>query len=177
MTDDPPRLPIAAEFLFRIVIETEKSRVRVLGGTPFGTYVDVAVVGGTVAGPKINGTVLNMGGDWGLTRLQGGAKEQFSVTDLDCKLLIQTNDEVEGPEHEADRLIQMSYTGISFYYPGASTDYPAGAVMDRSSYYFRTTPRFQTASARYDHLNRTVAVASGYHRKNAGPIYDVYAIA
>ncbi len=176
MTDDPRRLQIETEFLFRIVIETNSSRIQSLKDTPYGKFIDVAVVGGTVAGPKIEGVVLNMGGDWGLARPQIICGKQVLVTDLDCKLLIQTNDEIEGAEGAAENLIQMSYTGISFYYPDACDDKSDSVVKDPSTYYFRTTPRFQTGSKKYDNLNRTVAIASGYHRLDAGPIYDVFAV-
>jgi hypothetical protein len=43
---------------------------------------------------------------------------------------------------------------------------------DASSYYFRTTPRFETGHAKYAFFNRLLAVATG-DRKAAGPIYTI----
>jgi hypothetical protein len=50
-----------------------------------------------------------------------------------------------------------------------------GEAVDPASYYFRTTPVFETASPRYDWLNRIVAVASG-RRESSGPVYEVYEV-
>ncbi len=168
----PERLYPNLEFLFRITIQTDPARINLLESTPYGTCVDVAVAGGTVEGPQINGVVLNAGGDWGLRTLQ--SEKSLAVTDLDCTLLIQTNDEGNGTE----RLIQMSYSGVSYFHHNAagSSDAVAGTIVDPDTYYFRTTPRFRTGSRKYDYLNRTVAVASGYHRHLAGPIYDIYSV-
>lgn len=168
MIPDPARLPIETEFLFRMVIETDKSRIRKLSGTPWGTAVDVAVAGGTVTGPKINGVLLDIGADWGLVTRQGEGAA-LEVTDLDCRVMIETDD-------NPACLIEMRYGGVGFYYPGGTKLSAEDGVRDPAGYYFRTTPRFRTAAPKYDFLNRVVAVASGYHRAAAGPIYDVYAV-
>ena len=51
---------------------------------------------------------------------------------------------------------------------------PAEAV-DPASYYLRTTPVFETASPKYDWLNRIVSVATG-RREKSGPVYEVYEV-
>lgn len=165
MTDAPDILPIRTEFMFRIDIRTCGERVHVVKGTPWGDLVNVPVIGGTVEGPKLSGEVLEIGGDWGVSVPQDDAG---TMTELDCKLMIRTHD---------DSLIQMSYGGIGFYHPGVAKPHgPAGSVIDPEGYYFRISPRFRTAAPKYSFLNRTVAIASGYHRVSAGPIYDVHAV-
>lgn len=110
MTPDPARLPLETEFLFRVVVETDKSRIRKLSGTPWGRAMDVAVAGGTVTGPRINGVLLDIGADWGLiTRHGDGAA--IEMTDLDCRVMIQTDD-------SPACLIEMRYSGVGFYHPG-----------------------------------------------------------
>ena len=47
-----------------------------------------------------------------------------------------------------------------------------GESVDPSTYYFRTTPRFETSHTKYEFLNRLLAVASG-DRRPKGPIYTV----
>ncbi|MCL5777200.1 DUF3237 domain-containing protein [Limibaculum sp. FT325] len=168
MTPDPARLPIETEFLFRVVIQTDRSRIRKLEATPWGTAMDVAVAGGTVTGPKINGVLLNIGADWGLVTRQGEGAA-LDVTDLDCRVIIETDD-------SPACLIEMRYAGVGFNHPGVAERPAMDGVRDAGGYYFRTTPRFRTAAPKYDFLNRVVAVASGYHRVAAGPIYDVYAV-
>jgi len=46
---------------------------------------------------------------------------------------------------------------------------------DPATYYFRTTPRFETAHPAYAFLNRLVAVASG-DRRPEGPIYTIHEV-
>ena len=46
-----------------------------------------------------------------------------------------------------------------------------GEVVNPTSYYLRTNPLFETAAAKYDWLNRVVAVGIG-HRRADGPIYS-----
>ena len=48
-----------------------------------------------------------------------------------------------------------------------------GEQVDPATYYFRTTPRFQTAQPTYSFLNRLIAVASG-DRRPEGPIYTIH---
>jgi hypothetical protein len=47
-----------------------------------------------------------------------------------------------------------------------------GETVDPASYYFRTTPRFETAAPAYAFLNRILTVASG-DRRPTGPIYSI----
>ncbi len=47
--------------------------------------------------------------------------------------------------------------------------------VDPLTYYFRTTPRFETESEKYSWLNRLLAVAIG-ERIPTGAIYTVYTI-
>ena len=50
-----------------------------------------------------------------------------------------------------------------------------GETVNPSLYYFRTTPRFATASPTYAFLNRVIAVASG-DRRAEGPIYTIHEV-
>ncbi len=47
-----------------------------------------------------------------------------------------------------------------------------GESVDPSTYYFRTTPRFETGHPKYAFLNRLLAVSSG-DRRAEGPIYTI----
>jgi Protein of unknown function (DUF3237) len=47
-----------------------------------------------------------------------------------------------------------------------------GESVDPSTYYFRTTPRFETGHPRYAFLNRLLAVSTG-DRRAEGPIYTI----
>jgi hypothetical protein len=47
-----------------------------------------------------------------------------------------------------------------------------GEAVDPATYYFRTTPRFETAHPKYAFLNRLLAVSTG-DRRPEGPIYTI----
>jgi hypothetical protein len=47
-----------------------------------------------------------------------------------------------------------------------------GERVDPATYYFRTTPRFETAHPKYAFLNRLLAVSSG-DRHAEGPVYTI----
>jgi len=47
-----------------------------------------------------------------------------------------------------------------------------GEIVNPELYYFRTTPRFETAHPSYAFLNRIIAVATG-DRRAEGPIYVI----
>jgi hypothetical protein len=49
----------------------------------------------------------------------------------------------------------------------------SGRTFDTADYHFRITPRFETATPRYDWMNRIVAVGVG-DRKSEGPIYSIF---
>ena len=63
---------------------------------PQGTRVLVSVTGGTITGPRVNGTLYHAGGDWVTARKSGSAQ-------LDVRVTIATND---------GAAIYMSYLGI-----------------------------------------------------------------
>jgi hypothetical protein len=100
-----------------------------------GSRMIVPVTGGTFTGPKLKGTALSNGGDW-ITRRPDGA----SI--LNVRATLKTDDE---------QLIYMTYDGVMYTPPG-------GKPTDM---YWRTTPRFETASQKYEWLTRIVAVGVG----------------
>lgn len=100
-----------------------------------GTRMIVPVTGGTFTGPKLKGTALANGGDWIVRRPDGASL-------LNVRATLKTDD---------DQLIYMTYDGIMYTPPGAKP----------SDMYWRTTPRFETGSAKYEWITRVVAVGIG----------------
>ena len=74
-----PRL----EFLYEITAEVGAPIA--IGDNPHGNRQIVPLVGGSFAGPHLNGTVLSGGGDWLLIRPDG-------VGELDVRAALQTDD-------------------------------------------------------------------------------------
>jgi hypothetical protein len=127
-----------------------------IGLVPHGTRVTAPISGGQFEGSRLRGRVLPGGGDWTLLRSDG-------VLELDLRVTLETDD---------GALIHFASFGLRHGPPEVLAALARGETVDPSSYYFRTTPRFETGNPKYAFLNRLLAVASG-DRKPGGPIYTV----
>src|SRR5262249_34675481 len=99
------------------------------------------------------------GADWTLLRPDG-------VLELDLRITLATDD---------GALIHVTSFGIRHAAHDVMAALARGETVDPDTYYFRTTPRFETAAPKYAFLNRVLAVASG-DRRPSGPIYTIEAI-
>jgi len=128
-----------------------------IGDTPLGRRRIATVAGGEFHGERLRGTVAaTPAGDWLLQRNDG-------VTVLDVRLLLRTDD---------GDTIYMAYRGLRHGPADVMARLAAGESVDPASYYFRMAPVFETASKKYDWINRIVAVGTG-RREPAGPVYSV----
>lgn len=131
-----------------------------LGATPMGTRRIATVSGGTFRGERLSGKIQAVpGGDWILVRPDG-------ATILDVRVTLETDDR---------QLIYMTYRGVRHGPADVMARLAKGEAVDPASYYFRTTPVFETAAPKYDWLNRIVSVATG-RREARGPVYEVYEV-
>jgi hypothetical protein len=119
-----------------------------LGTVPHGTRSIVPVIGGDFEGPQLRGKVLPGGADWLLLRSDG-------VLELDLRITLETDDHA---------LIHMTFQGLRHGPPDVFAALGRGEVVDPTSYYFRTLPRFETSAERYAFLNRIIAVGVGETR-------------
>ncbi len=126
-----------------------------LGAVPHGARAIAVVSTGTFEGERLRGKVIG-GGDWTLLRADG-------VLELDLRLTLQTDD---------GALIQLASFGLRHGPREVLAALARGEAVDPSAYYFRTTPRFETAHPKYTFLNRLLAIATA-ERKADGPIYTV----
>jgi hypothetical protein len=117
------------------------------------------VPGGTFAGERMSGSILDGGADWQVVRNDG-------ATTLDVRLVLKTTD---------DALIAMTYHGIRHGPREIIERLEGGEAVDPATYYFRMSASFETSAARYDWLNRTLAVGIG-HRRTDGPVYSVFEV-
>lgn len=124
---DIASLPV--EFLFHM--SATLAPPSVVPGGPQGTRVIVPITGGTVTGPKVNGTVDALGADWLTMRADGTAQ-------LDVRALIRTTD---------GAVIHTTYKGIM-----APTD---------TGRRITTAPLFETGDEKYLWLNSIQAIAVG----------------
>ena len=85
---------------------------------------------------------------------------------MNVRLVLKTTD---------DALIGMTYQGLRHGPPDVVARIERGEAVDPTSYYFRTNPLFETASAKYDWINRILAIGIG-HRQADGPVYSVFEV-
>jgi len=131
-----------------------------IGAVPYGTRRTVPLNGGDFDGPRLRGTVLPHGSaDWLLLRADG-------VLELDLRATLLTHD---------GALISMKSFGLRHGPPELMAAIARGETVDPARYYFRTTPRFETAHPTYAFLNHIVAVAMG-DRRVEGPIYAIHEV-
>jgi len=131
-----------------------------IGAVAHGTRRTVPLSGGEFDGPRLRGTVLPQGSaDWLLLRADG-------VLELDLRVTLQTHD---------GALISMKSFGLRHGPPEVISAIARGESVDPSLYYFRTTPRFETAHPTYAFLNRIIAVATGDRRAD-GPFYAIHEV-
>jgi hypothetical protein len=103
--------------------------------------------------------VLDGASDWQTVRTDG-------ATTLDVRLILQTHD---------GALISMTYRGLRHGPAEVMARLDRGEAVDPASYYFRMSPLFETAAAKYDWINRILAVGIGLRRAD-GPIYSLFEI-
>ena len=127
-----------------------------IGAGPHGTRVTFPITGGSFEGERLRGKVLAGGDDWTVKRPDG-------VLELDLRVTLETDD---------GALIHMASFGLRHGPPDVIAAIARGEKVDPSTYYFRTTPRFETGHPKYAFLNRLLAVASG-DRRPEGPIYTI----
>jgi hypothetical protein len=141
------------------VMRLDVRKLQIVGATPGGQRRVGVVPGGSFEGELLSGTVLEGGSDWQQLRSDG------AVT-LNVRLVLKTSD---------DALIGMTYQGVRHGPPDIVARIEKGEVVDPATHYFRTNPLFETAAAKYDWLNRIVAIGIG-HRRADGVTYSVFEV-
>src|SRR5262249_44230924 len=117
---------IKTEFLFTIALEVQ---VFILGDTPYGGRRIARFGSGSFEGPKLKGTVFPGGAGWTLVRRDG-------VLELNVRLTLETDDKQQ---------IYMTWQGFRHGPKEIIERLDRGESVDPGSYYFRTTPYFETS--------------------------------
>ncbi|MBD8005186.1 DUF3237 domain-containing protein [Bacillus norwichensis] len=129
------------------------------GKTPIGNRRVIRVTGGFLKGDRLTAEVIPGGDDW-ITIREDGTIIQ------DVRILLKTDD---------GELIMMSYRGIRTGEPEVLQRLDNNEEVDPGEYYFRTAPIFETASVKYDWLNRRLFVSRGI-RLPGKVNYSIYTV-
>lgn len=120
--------------------------------TSRGTLVPMVGKGGRLEGPRLSGRLLPGSVDWVLIGDDGLGR-------LDIRATIVTDD---------GALIYFESRGVSKLPPDGRQRLAAGERLSFAETYIRTTPKLETADARYSWLNEAVLV--GYNELSAGHV-------
>jgi hypothetical protein len=135
-------------FVFQVVAKLEKPLI--LGQTGIGERRIIGITGGTVKGPELNGEVVPGGADWQIVRDDG-------VCEISARYTLRADD---------GALIYVDAPGIREAPPAVIERLNSGETVDPSEYYFRTTPRLETAAKKYAWMNRRLFVCKGIRHRN-----------
>lgn len=130
-----------------------------LGATADGERRCVALLGGHVEGPELNGVIVPGGTDWQLSRADG-------VLEIDAHYMIRTPD---------GALVEVRSQGLRHGPPEVIARLLRGEPVDPSAYFFRTVMRLHTGHPDWQHLNKVMALASG-RREARQVVLDVWRI-
>lgn len=119
----------------------------------------IAITGGTISGPRLQGEVLPGGGDW-QSILPGG------LTRLDARYFLKAGD---------GTVIEVANPGVRTASPEVIERIAKGENVDPALNYFRTTPSFRVAGEQFAWMQRSVFVARGIRRPKSVEI-DFYLV-
>jgi hypothetical protein len=116
-----------------------------LGPTPRGERRYVALRGGSVTGPELNGRVVDGGVDWQLHRADG-------VLEIEAHYVLCLDD---------GALVEVASSGLRHGPAEVMARLARGEQVPGDAYFFRTLIRFTTSAPSWLHLNATMAIARG----------------
>ena len=113
----------------------------------------MAITGGTVGGPMLNGAVVpNSGADWQMIQPGG-----FSGLNARCPL-----------RSDKGELVYVQNAGIRHAPPDVMKRLSTGEIVDPKLIYFRPVPKFETSEPGLKWLTRSVFVGVGERSPNEG---------
>lgn len=143
----PPPPPLVFVFELRVKVADPV----VIGQVPHGLRRIVAITGGTMRGPQLNGVVVpDSGADWQMIQPDG-------FSELDTRYTLRT---------DKDELVYVQNVGIRHAAPEVMQQLNAGKVVDPGLVYFRTVPKFETAAPGLQWLTRSVFIGVGERSPN-----------
>jgi Protein of unknown function (DUF3237) len=137
-----PVTPPTLEFAFEI--RAQIGAVQRTGPGPLGERQHIPIVGGTVAGPRLNGRILPGGSDWPLTRADGNT-------------LIEAHYSVRADD---GTLIYVHNRGLRVSSADVLERLRRGETVPAHEMYFRSAPVFDAPEGVHGWLTRHLFVAT-----------------
>lgn len=145
---------INTEFAFTAKVEVGDPLT--VDRTPDGVRRYIPIIGGSVMGPHLKGTVLAAGGDSQMIRSDG-------VLVIEARYMIKTDDNV---------LISVVNRGLRRASPAVMARLLKGEHVAREEYYFRTVAQFEAPlNSRYADMNNSLYIATADREPNAAIVH------
>jgi hypothetical protein len=144
MVDAPHLRPVCT-------LKVELGPIIEMGQGRAGKRRIIPITGGTVEGPELSGTILNVGADWQTIFADGSA-------DLDTRYAFETHD---------GAVIEVVNLGFRHGSPEVLERLAKGEEVSPDSYYMRTSARFETGDPRYQWVNKSIFVGTGMRKASA----------
>jgi uncharacterized protein DUF3237 len=150
--------PMATDFCFTARVELAAPIT--VGEMPLGIRRFVPILGGTVAGPRLSGSIAAGGGDWQIVI-------STRRIDVEARYLIRTHDDV---------LIAVFNRGFRRAEPDIMRRLSNGEAVPPEQYYFRTIPRFEAPiDSPHAWLNDSLFVATA-EREHASAVIHFHRV-
>jgi len=127
---------------FAFAIKAKVGPIQDLGRTARGHRRIVDILGGEVAGPRLEGEILPGGADWQIVRPDG-------TIEVVARYTIRSN---------SGAMIYVQNEGLRVASPEILARMSKGELVPFDSYHFRTAPRFETAEPGLKWLERATFV-------------------
>lgn len=134
---------LKTKYVFSLAIQVGTPVVA--GDLGYGTRRVIPVLGGTVTGEGVNGTIHQGGADFQIIRPDG-------FTELEAKYTFELND---------GAVIYIANYGIRFGPKEALDRIARGEIVDPALIYFRSVPKFETAHPDYRWLMQNLFIGVG----------------
>jgi hypothetical protein len=145
---------LASEFAFTARVSVAPPIT--IGEGPHGLRRYVAIMGGTIEGPLLNGRVLAGSGDWQFVRPDG-------VLSAEARYTLETRDGV---------LIACTNRGIRHAPPDIMSRLMSGDPVPVDSYYFRTSAQFEAPiGSAYEWMNRSMFAGKAEREPDAAIVH------
>ena len=127
---------------FAFAIRAKVGPIQDLGQTARGHRRVIDILGGEVQGPKLEGEILPGGADWQIVRPDG-------TIEVVARYTIKAR---------SGATVYVQNEGLRVAAPEILARMTKGELMPPESYYFRTTPKFETAEPSLKWLERALFV-------------------
>ena len=142
MPDLDAFLSTSPQLRFAFMVKVDVGPVQDLGITSAGHRRVIDILGGTVSGPRLAGTILPGGADWQVVRPDG-------AIDVEARYTIRA---------ESGAQVYVRNWGVRVASAEVLAALGRGETVAPDSYYFRTSPRFESSDPALRWLEQAVFV-------------------